>query len=196
MNFLHRLTRPRRARPLGQRVFVRISQPFKNGHLFGAYTGQPKLGFRNGHRPLAQEWIVVALTDGVHHLLDLSRHGGILVIKCSKPVPARVAARARLAGAGARAPAPAAVDPVCRDLFCGAHCPPSPGPAIEGDSRSVSLNSPSIIVIGHLAQAVTEALAVEVKLPERVLAPGHRDTIQAIEPFIVADAGFERRSVF
>ena len=51
-------------------------------------------------------------------------------------------------------------------------------------------------VIGHLAQMVTEALAVEVKLPEHVLAPGHRATIQAIDPFIVADAGFERRSVF
>jgi plasmid stabilization system protein ParE len=98
------------------------TQSFSKRQLFSLYAVQPELAFSNRHRLLAQERIVIALADGVHHLFDPSRHGGIFVVKCSKPVPACIAARTRLAGASAWSAALAAVDPVGRHLFRGGHC--------------------------------------------------------------------------
>ena len=50
--------------------------------------------------------------------------------------------------------------------------------------------------IGDAAQMAAEALAIEIELLEHVFTPGHRNTVQPIEPFIVDDMGFERGGVF
>src|SRR5262245_16207788 len=83
---------------------------------------------------------------GIHHLLHLFRPGCVMVAgEGSKPVPVGIAAGADLAGASARAAALAGVNPVGRNLFRGCHSALSPGPAIDGASWLVSLNSPSMI---------------------------------------------------
>src|SRR5262245_12722346 len=120
-------------------------QSFNTRELFSLYAVQPELAFCSRHRLLAQERIVIALADGIDHLPDPFRHGGIVVVKCSKPVPAGIAARARLAGAAAWTATFAAVNPVGRHLFRRGHGAPSPGPANDGASCLVSLNSPSIM---------------------------------------------------
>src|SRR5262245_10323183 len=147
IDFCVDLPPPLTAVPPSQRVFFWIAQPFKDNELFPAYARQPELTFRNGHRLLAQQWIIVAIANGIHQSPDLTRQHGIVSAKCSKPVPARIAARARFASAGARPAALAAVDSVNRDLFRGAHCPPSLGPAIDNSPSLVSSNSPSIMLL-------------------------------------------------
>jgi hypothetical protein len=113
LDFGERMT----AVPPCQRIFFRIAQSFKDGELFGTYAGQPELILCDQHRLLAHVRVVIAMADGIHHLLNLVRHGGIVAAKCGQAVPARVAACARLAGAGARPAALAAIFLVGRHLF-------------------------------------------------------------------------------
>src|SRR5262249_7576266 len=81
----------------GQRLCCAISHPFDCGDAFGTDAPQHKFVLGNHQGLLEQQWVGIAIADGLRHALDIREELRVMTRDGCQSVPQRIAAGAGFA---------------------------------------------------------------------------------------------------